>query len=154
LRVWELTALRVFVRTAPIDLPRVNEVAIDGRVLAFAAAVSTIAGIAVAALPAWRQSRVDVERQLRAGALTTTSDRGGIRARAVLLALQIALSLAGFNSGKYHARIASELRASLAAVPQTAYEKKIQARAQELSGLMNQDDAFHARVRKYQGFPE
>jgi len=88
------TALRVFVRTAPIDLPRVNEVAIDGRVLAFAAAVSTIAGIAVAALPAWRQSRVDVERQLRAGALTTTSDRGGIRARAVLLALQIALSLA------------------------------------------------------------
>ena len=67
---------------------------------------------------------------------------------------QIALSLAGFNSGKYHARIASELRASLAAVPQTAYEKKIQARAQELSGLMNQDNAFHARVRKYQGFPE
>ncbi len=87
-------ALRVFVRTAPIDLPRVNEVAIDGRVLAFAAGVSTIAGIAVSALPAWRQSRVDVERTLRAGALTTTSDRGGIRARGVLLALQIALSLA------------------------------------------------------------
>jgi predicted permease len=87
-------ALRVFVRTAPIDLPRVNEVAIDGRVLAFAAAVSTIAGIAVSALPAWRQSRVDLERQLRAGALTTTSDRGGIRARGALLALQIALSLA------------------------------------------------------------
>jgi putative ABC transport system permease protein len=87
-------ALRVFVRTAPIDLPRVNEVAIDARVLAFAAAVSTIAGIAVSALPAWRQSRVDVERQLRAGALTTTSDRGGIRARAALLTLQIGLSVA------------------------------------------------------------
>jgi putative ABC transport system permease protein len=87
-------ALRVFVRTAPIDLPRVNEVAIDGRVLAFAAALSTIAGIAVSALPAWRQSRVDVERTLRAGALTTTSDRGGIRARGALLALQLALSLA------------------------------------------------------------
>ncbi len=87
-------ALRVFVRTAPLDLPRVNEVAIDGRVLAFAAAVSTIAGIAVSALPAWRQSRVDVERTLRAGALTTTSDRGGIRARGALLALQLALSLA------------------------------------------------------------
>ena len=69
---------------------------------------------------------------------------------------QIALSLAGFNPGKYHARIASELKASLAAVPQTAYEKKIQGRAQELLGTMNQgaDDAFHARVRKYQGFPE
>ena len=87
-------ALRVFVRTAPIDLPRVNEVSVDGRVLAFAAVVSTIAGLAVALLPAWRQSRVDVERQLRAGALSTTSDRGGVRARGALLALQIALSLA------------------------------------------------------------
>jgi putative ABC transport system permease protein len=87
-------ALRVFVRTAPIDLPRVNEVTIDGRVLAFAAAVSTIAGIVVSALPAWRQSRLDVERQLRAGALTTTSDRSGIRARGALLALQIGLSVA------------------------------------------------------------
>jgi len=87
-------ALRLFVRTAPIDLPRVNEVAIDGRVLAFAAAVSALAGIAVSLLPAWRQSRVDVERQLRAGALTTTSDRTGLRARGALLAMQIALSLA------------------------------------------------------------
>jgi len=42
------------------------------------------------------------------------------------------------------------------AAPQTAYEKKIQGRAQDLLGTMNQgaDDAFHARVRKYQGFPE
>ena len=87
-------ALRIFVRTAPIDLPRVNEVAIDSRVLAFAAAVSAFAGVAVSLLPAWRQSRLDLERQLRAGAQTTTSDRGGMRARGALLALQIALSLA------------------------------------------------------------
>lgn len=88
------SALRFFVRTAPVDLPRVNEVVIDGRVLVFVAAVSTLAGIAVALLPAWRQSGVDVERQLRAAALTTTGDRAGMRARGGLLALQIALSLA------------------------------------------------------------
>lgn len=86
-------ALRVFVRTAPIDLPRVHEVAIDGRVLAFAAAVSTLTGAVVAVLPAWRAARRDVEQTLRAGALTTTSDRAGLRARGVLLALQVALSL-------------------------------------------------------------
>ena len=69
---------------------------------------------------------------------------------------QIALSLAGFNAGKYRARIASEFKAAVTAAPQTAYEKKIQGRAQDLLGTMNQgaDDAFHARVRKYQGFPE
>lgn len=69
---------------------------------------------------------------------------------------QIALSLAGFDPEKYRARILAEFKASLSATPETAYEKKIQGRAQELLGLMNQSsaDAFHARVRKYQGFPE
>jgi predicted permease len=87
------TSLQLFVRTAPIELPRVNEVAIDGRVLAFSAAVSILAGAAVAVLPAWRAARRDIEGTLRAGALTTTGDRAGIRVRAVLLASQIALSL-------------------------------------------------------------
>ena len=86
-------ALHLFVRTAPIDLPRVNEVAIDTRVLAFAAAVSILAGVVVAILPAWRIARRDLERTLRQGALTTTSDRGGVRARGALLALQVAMSV-------------------------------------------------------------
>jgi predicted permease len=86
-------ALHVFVRTAPIDLPRVGEVAIDGRVVAFAAAVSILAGALVAILPAWRNARSDLEQMLRAAALTTTGDRGGMRTRGVLLAVQVALSL-------------------------------------------------------------
>jgi len=86
-------ALQLFVRTAPVDLPRVNEVAIDARVLGFAFGVSLLAAVVVSALPAWRTSRRDVEHTLRASALTTTSDRGGIRARGTLLALQVALSL-------------------------------------------------------------
>ena len=74
----------------------------------------------------------------------------------VAVRYQIALSLAGFDAAKYRARIASELKAAVSDTPETAYEKKIQARAGELLALMNQgmDDAFHARVRKYQGFPE
>ena len=86
-------ALQIFVRTAPIDLPRVNDVSIDARVLAFAGVVSMAAGLAVAILPAWRTARRGVEQTLRAGALTTTSDRAGVRARSALLALQVALSL-------------------------------------------------------------
>ena len=87
------TSLQLFVRTAPIELPRVGEVAIDARVLAFTAAVSILAGAVVAVLPAWRAARRDIEQTLRAGALTTTSDRAGLRARSLLLALQVALSL-------------------------------------------------------------
>jgi putative ABC transport system permease protein len=86
-------ALALFVNTAAVDLPRVNDVALDARVVAFAAGVSTLAGLLVALLPAWRMAGRDMEQSLRAGALSTTADRGGMRTRGMLLALQIALSL-------------------------------------------------------------
>ncbi len=69
---------------------------------------------------------------------------------------QIALSLAGFDVVKYRSRVVMELRAAASNVPNTSYEKKIQTRATELLGLLNQGahDAFESRVRKYQGFPD
>ncbi|HEX4271526.1 MAG TPA: hypothetical protein VHZ32_09070 [Rhizomicrobium sp.] len=73
----------------------------------------------------------------------------------VAVRYQIALSLAGFDAEKYHARIAGELKAAVSATAETAYEKKIQGRAQELLGLMAPatHDSFDSLVRKYQGFP-
>jgi tetratricopeptide (TPR) repeat protein len=67
---------------------------------------------------------------------------------------QIGLSLAGFDPAKYQGRIAAEFKAAVASPPRTAYEKKIQERAGELLSLMDSRDAFAARVRKYQGFPD
>lgn len=84
--------LHLFVKTAPINLPRVGHVVIDGRVLGFAAAVATLAGLCVALLPAWRMGRGDVQTALRAGGQGTT-DRGGLRARTTLLTAQVALSV-------------------------------------------------------------
>jgi len=74
----------------------------------------------------------------------------------VAVRYQIGLSLAGFDAAKYQARIATELKAAVSDTPETAYEKRIQARAGELLGLMNQGghDAFDIRVRKFQGFPD
>jgi hypothetical protein len=93
------------------------------------------------------------------GARETTAvslfDRSiGLAPDNVAVRYQIGLSLAGFNPDKYHARIETELKAAVAVAPVTAYEKKMQARAQELLGLLNQRPAFDARVRKYQGFPD
>jgi predicted permease len=85
-------SLNAFVRTAPVELPRVNEVMIDGRVLGFAACVAIAAGLCVALLPAWRIGRGDVQTTLRGGGHGTT-DRGGLRTRSALLALQVALSV-------------------------------------------------------------
>jgi putative ABC transport system permease protein len=86
-------ALAVFVRTAPIDLPRVNEVAVDGRVLAFAATLSVLAAMVVACLPAWRLAGSDVQSGLRATGAAFTSDRTGARSRSILLTVQVALSV-------------------------------------------------------------
>ena len=85
-------ALNVFVTTAPIDLPRVNDVAIDQRVLGFAAATAILAGFAVSLFPAWRIAGGDIQSLLRAGGHGST-DRGGVRARAALLVAQVALSV-------------------------------------------------------------
>ena len=91
-------ALAVFLRTAPISLPRVDEVGLNLRVLAFAAATSIATALLVALVPAWRLvgragAGGSLQQALRAGGLATTSDRGGMRARAVLLASQVALSV-------------------------------------------------------------
>jgi predicted permease len=87
---WE--AINLFVRTAPVNLPRVNDVAIDARVIAFAGAVAMVAGLVVALVPAWRVAGRDVQAALRAGGHGAT-DRGGQRVRGTLLGLQVALSV-------------------------------------------------------------
>ena len=85
--------LQLFVSTAPIQLPRASEAIIDGRVLGFAATVATLAGLCVGLLPAWRLARAgDVQAILRGGGHGTT-DRGGRRVRATLLAIQVAVSV-------------------------------------------------------------
>lgn len=84
--------LELFVRTAPVDLPRINAIAIDGRVMAFAAVLAIIAGLSVALLPAWRMGRGDVQATLRGGGHGTT-DRGGLRVRSTLLSTQVALAV-------------------------------------------------------------
>ena len=84
-------ALRLFVATAPISLPRVQEVAIDGRVLGVGAGIALFAALAVALLPAWRLGRGDLESVLRSGG--RTSDRGAQRVRSTLLTAQVGLSV-------------------------------------------------------------
>ena len=86
-------SLHTFVRTAPIDLPRVSEVGIDLRVMAFAAVVTIAAGLLTALLPALRLAGRDVQGALRAGGLATTGDRSSLRTRGTLLAFQVALSM-------------------------------------------------------------
>ena len=78
---------------APGEIPRLDSVAIDSRVLAFTFAVSIATGIAFGTVPAWRLSRTSAGSLLGAGARRTMGvDRR--RAQKALLVSEVALAVA------------------------------------------------------------
>ena len=77
----------------PKDLPRLNQVTIDGRVLLFAAAVSIVTGVLFGVLPAWRMSRLDPSLALREGTRTMTTGRGQHRMHGALVIAETAIGL-------------------------------------------------------------
>jgi putative ABC transport system permease protein len=89
LAIWGSDAL---LQLAPPDLPRLTEVTVDVRVLAFASALTLVVGLGFGAWPAWRGSRQTI------GATLNTVARGTVgrdrrRAQQVLVAGELALAL-------------------------------------------------------------
>jgi predicted permease len=83
--------LHVLLHYAPVDLPRLDEVGIDARVLAFAFVLASAAGALFGILPAWQASKSDPQDALRAGAHTITEGRAGSRIRDALIGLEVGL---------------------------------------------------------------
>jgi predicted permease len=84
--------LGLLVKGAPLDLPRLDEVHLDGRVLAFALLISTLTGLLFGILPAWRSSGASPLDALKTGSHTTTEGSRGARVRALLVSLEVGLS--------------------------------------------------------------
>jgi predicted permease len=79
---------------APSDLPRVDEVAVDGRVLFFAVAISALVGTLFGILPAWRLSHADPQATLKAGSIATSEGRRSRQIRESLVAVEVGLCTA------------------------------------------------------------
>ena len=88
LAYWAVSALRA---AAPASLPRVQEVGLDGRVLAFSVVLSLLTGVLFGLVPALRAARSDLQETLRAGGRGVSG--GGTRTRSALVVAQVALSL-------------------------------------------------------------
>jgi predicted permease len=94
LGVWTLSAIRAL---GAGSVPRVSEIGIDGRVLAFTAAISILSGLIFGLLPALRSSRIDVNAALK-DAARGASGAGAVwgrghHARRLLVVAEIALSV-------------------------------------------------------------
>lgn len=85
-------ALEALVRLSPDSNPRLSEVSMDGRILAFSAGLSLAASLLFGTAPALQGSRVSVLSGLKEG----PAEEPGftrIRARSVLVALEYALAI-------------------------------------------------------------
>jgi len=89
-----LHAIRVI---NPGNIPRLDAISLDGRVLAFTLAVSIVTGLLFGLAPALRAARVDINSTLKAGGRNTQGD-GGFgssrrRLRGLLVAGEVAISI-------------------------------------------------------------
>ena len=77
---------------APSDIPRLDQVHVDWRVLAAGLVVSAAAGLLTGLVPALRVGRGDPQEALQAGGRAATAGPAGVRSRQVLIGLQAALT--------------------------------------------------------------
>jgi predicted permease len=78
------------------SIPRLSEVRIDGRVIAFTFAIAVATGILFGLAPALRASKVDLNEALKEGGRSSgggASSRGSHRTRKLLVVSEVALSL-------------------------------------------------------------
>jgi len=73
------------------DFPRMDEVTIDGWVVTFSLALSTLTGLFFGAFPAWKVSRLDPQQSIQHGN-RVLGDRGSIL-RALFVVVQVSLAL-------------------------------------------------------------
>ena len=83
--------LKVLTSLAPADIPRLDQVGIDLRVLGLALGLAVLTGIAFGLAPALQSSRAAVGNALREGIRGGTSGRRAQRLRRALVVVQIAL---------------------------------------------------------------
>jgi len=83
--------IRGLLAIAPANVPRLDAVSIDWRVLSFAAAAGLAAAGISGMAPAWRASRPDVAQALRAGGRTAAWGAGGL-VRNIIVVAEVALS--------------------------------------------------------------
>ncbi len=86
-------ALRLLQSMAPANLPRLDEIGIDGSVLLFTVVVSLAAGLLFGAIPAFKHAGPHLGTALRAGGRSLSQSKERKRARSTLVVVQIALAL-------------------------------------------------------------
>ncbi len=90
LAVWGVELFRLY---GPANLPRMQEINLDGRVLGFTMLASLLSGLLFGLIPALQSSRVGLNESLKEGGRGGTESHGRKRLRGVLVVVEVALTL-------------------------------------------------------------
>jgi predicted permease len=85
------SAVRVIQTSPLVDVPRLDEIAIHGRVVLFTVATSMTAGVLSGLFPAWQLAKADLLESMRTSPTVGTSTRVG-RLRWLLVSLEVGVS--------------------------------------------------------------
>jgi len=163
--VWLATSLGYEARLQGVMRAGISNSAVHAKEeLEAALAIDPNNPYALAALGGWNAEVVRVGGAFLAGKIYDASmekslalfDRAAHAApHNVAVHYQIALALAGVDTATYRTRVESELNITIQGPPQTAYEKFVVTRAQELLTLLKRgdNDAFDAKLKTFQGSP-
>ena len=88
-----LWGVSLLIKFAPDNLPRVDQISVDRFVLLWTAAVSILTGIVFGLVPAWQNSRSNLNEVLRDGGRITGESSGRRRGRGVLVVTELALAV-------------------------------------------------------------
>ena len=86
-----ILGVRALVALSPPGLPRVDAIAVDGTVFAFALGITTLIGLAFGLIPALQAARNDPNQDLQLGSRRTAG--GHRRTRSALVVAEVALAL-------------------------------------------------------------
>lgn len=87
---FSMEVLRVLL---PAEVPRAGDIQIDGGVVAFGLAISTLAGLLFGVLPAWRAAAMNVHDALKSASRSATAAAGLRRTQSALVISEVSLSL-------------------------------------------------------------
>ena len=90
LAIW---GAKLLVSFKPENLPRLDEIGVDARVLGFTFAVSLITGLLFGLLPAWNASRRSVSEALKEGGRSSTAGGARQRLRNAFVVVELAVAL-------------------------------------------------------------
>jgi predicted permease len=86
-------ALQVLAAVAPLGLPRLDEISVDGRVVLFTLALSVATSVVLSSVSLFKYPGSELATKLSGGSRSMTENREQHRSRSLLVVVQIALAL-------------------------------------------------------------